>query len=129
MNSRVRLGTVHTVGLNAFEAKMLEVQASVGTGAACVRGRWRCGRIGAGGTRSYSVGNHQLRVQVSRRRLTVALSPADIPKSGSGFDLAIAVAILVSTGEAAPHRLPRTVVMGSWLSTGGCVRSGASCRP
>ncbi|HEX4831298.1 MAG TPA: YifB family Mg chelatase-like AAA ATPase [Trebonia sp.] len=34
------------------------------------------------------------------RKITVGLSPASLPKSGSGFDLAIAIAILAAWGEA-----------------------------
>lgn len=33
-------------------------------------------------------------------RMTIALSPADLPKQGSGIDLAIAAAILAATGQA-----------------------------
>lgn len=33
-------------------------------------------------------------------RMTIALSPADLPKHGSGIDLAIAAAILAATGQA-----------------------------
>ena len=34
-----------------------------------------------------------------RKRITVNLAPADIPKADSGFDLAIAVAILIASGQ------------------------------
>lgn len=34
-----------------------------------------------------------------KRKLTVNLSPADLPKQGSGFDLAIAVATLATSGQ------------------------------
>jgi magnesium chelatase family protein len=44
-------------------------------------------------------------------RILVNLSPADIPKSGNGFDLAIAVAVLVSSGQLPEPRSP-TMVMG-----------------
>lgn len=37
-------------------------------------------------------------VYVNPGRLTVSLSPADLRKSGNGFDLPIAVAILVALG-------------------------------
>jgi magnesium chelatase family protein len=36
------------------------------------------------------------------RRITVNLAPADQPKSGSGFDLPIALAILEAEGSIAP---------------------------
>src|SRR5487761_1192064 len=35
-----------------------------------------------------------------QRRITVGLSPASLPKRGSGFDLAIAVAIMAAAGAS-----------------------------
>ena len=46
------------------------------------------------------------------RRLTVNLSPASLPKRGSGFDLAIAAAVLASTGVVAPDAFARMVLLG-----------------
>src|SRR5439155_4638004 len=45
--------------------------------------------------------------EVPARRITVNLAPADLPKDGTGYDLAIAVAILAASGQlgtAAPRR-------------------------
>lgn len=39
------------------------------------------------------------RIMLPRKRITVNLAPADIPKADSGFDLAIAVAILSASGQ------------------------------
>ena len=39
------------------------------------------------------------------RRITVNLSPADLPKEGARFDLAIALAILAATGQIASNAL------------------------
>ncbi len=39
------------------------------------------------------------RIMLPRKRITVNLAPADIPKADSGFDLAIAVAILRADGQ------------------------------
>jgi magnesium chelatase family protein len=54
-------------------------------------------------------------------RITVNLAPADIRKAGPGFDLTIAAAILVATGQ-----LPRTVVdnyaMAGELALDGAIR-------
>jgi magnesium chelatase family protein len=46
------------------------------------------------------------------RRVTVGLSPASLPKRGSGFDLAIAVAILSADGAVPKDRLADAVFMG-----------------
>ena len=37
------------------------------------------------------------------RRLTVNLAPADLPKQGGGFDLAIAIGVLVATNQLSIH--------------------------
>jgi magnesium chelatase family protein len=46
------------------------------------------------------------------RRVTVGLSPASLPKRGSGFDVAIAVAILSADGAVPKGRLAGTVLIG-----------------
>ncbi len=38
-------------------------------------------------------------IMLPRKRVTINLAPADIPKADSGFDLAIAVAILLASGQ------------------------------
>ena len=39
------------------------------------------------------------RIMLPRKRITVNLAPADVPKADSSFDLAIAVSILVASGQ------------------------------
>jgi magnesium chelatase family protein len=46
------------------------------------------------------------------RRVTVLLSPADLPKRGSHFDLAIAVGVLAASGQVPADTLERTVLIG-----------------
>lgn len=50
--------------------------------------------------------------QFPLKRLTVNLAPADRPKSGSAFDLPIALAILVASGQLAPDGLGDLFVVG-----------------
>ncbi|HEV2891287.1 MAG TPA: YifB family Mg chelatase-like AAA ATPase [Frankiaceae bacterium] len=56
-----------------------------------------------------------------QRRITLALSPAALPKRGSGFDLAMAVAVLVAS-EALPAGAAEGVVLLGELSLDGRVR-------
>ena len=42
---------------------------------------------------------HNLEIPVPPRRITINLSPADVPKAGTGFDLPITAAILESLGQ------------------------------
>lgn len=46
------------------------------------------------------------------KRITVNLSPADVKKSGCGFDLPIAVAVLAALGEMPQEQLSDTLVLG-----------------
>ena len=55
-------------------------------------------------------------------RLTVSLAPADLPKEGGRFDLPIAVATLVASGQLPSERLDRTELYGE-LSLGGELRA------
>lgn len=57
-----------------------------------------------------------------QRRITVGLSPAWLPKFGSGLDLAIALAVLASDGRIEPALLERTLVLGE-LRLDGRVRA------
>jgi len=47
-----------------------------------------------------------------RRRLTVNLSPASVPKHGSGFDVAIAIASLATQGRMDADSIAQTVHIG-----------------
>ena len=46
------------------------------------------------------------------RRITINLAPADVPKSGSAFDLPIALGILVASGQIDAPELGSQVVVG-----------------
>lgn len=56
------------------------------------------------------------------KRITINLSPANLKKSGSGFDLPIAVAILSALGEIDKKQLKDTLILGE-IGLDGRVRS------
>ncbi len=62
------------------------------------------------------------------KRITVNLSPADLRKSGSSFDLAVALSLLMSMGIFPPERLEGTVVAGE-LSLSGEVKQVTGILP
>ena len=55
------------------------------------------------------------------RRITIGLSPASMPKQGSGFDLALAVAVLAAAGTVPAGSIDRLVLLGE-LGLDGSVR-------
>jgi magnesium chelatase family protein len=59
--------------------------------------------------------------EVPARRITVNLAPADLPKEGTGHDLAIAVGILVASGQLDATRLGSTALIGE-LALDGSLR-------
>ena len=61
-------------------------------------------------------------------RITVNLSPADLPKEGGRFDLPIAVGILAATGEIPPRALEQREFYGE-LSLGGELRQTPKLLP
>lgn len=61
-------------------------------------------------------------VPLTDRFLTVNLSPADLPKQGSGFDLAIALAALAASGRLPDGRLTETAHLGELGLDGGLRR-------
>ena len=56
------------------------------------------------------------------RKVTVSLSPAWLPKSGSSFDLSIALAILIASESIEQSSLQNTLVLGE-LALDGKIRS------
>jgi magnesium chelatase family protein len=57
------------------------------------------------------------------RRITANLAPADIPKVGPGFDLALACALLAASGQIPIALLDRCALFGE-LALGGELRGG-----
>nr|WP_024127032.1 ATP-binding protein [Streptomyces sp. F8]AHE39753.1 Mg chelatase-like protein [Streptomyces sp. F8] len=55
------------------------------------------------------------------KKLTVGLSPASVPKGGSGFDLAVACAVLAAGGRIAPEAIADLMMIGE-LGLDGRVR-------
>ncbi|PIZ62281.1 hypothetical protein COY17_02705 [Candidatus Saccharibacteria bacterium CG_4_10_14_0_2_um_filter_52_9] len=61
-------------------------------------------------------------IMLPRKRVTINLAPADVPKADSSFDLAIAVAILLSNGQVNSPLYSKGAFIGE-LGLGGDVRA------
>src|SRR5258708_38780429 len=59
-------------------------------------------------------------------RTIINLAPADLPKSAGGFDLPIALGILVATGQLLPEHVAGWAMIGE-LALEGSVRSVNGC--
>lgn len=62
------------------------------------------------------------KLELPRRRITLNLSPADIPKDGSSFDLAMSAVILLASGQVQPVDNKKTVFIGE-VRLDGSVRA------
>ncbi|MEN3011052.1 MAG: YifB family Mg chelatase-like AAA ATPase [Candidatus Bipolaricaulaceae bacterium] len=60
-----------------------------------------------------------LGLEFPQLRITANLAPADLRKEGAGFDLALAVALLVATGQVPRERTRDTVFLGELALDGG----------
>jgi magnesium chelatase family protein len=106
------LGTTASVALTGLAGHVVEVQAQL---AASVPGFTLVGLPDA----ALSESRDRVRAAVlssglpwPNRKITVNLSPASLRKSGSAFDLAIAVAVLAGDGKVPPDGLERVVHLG-----------------
>jgi magnesium chelatase family protein len=66
--------------------------------------------------------------QMPNKRIIVSLAPADLPKHGSRYDLAIAIGILCASEQTAAHQLEQTELFGE-LSLSGELRPVAGSLP
>ncbi len=57
-------------------------------------------------------------ITIPPKRITVNLSPGDIKKSGTSFDLAVALALMSALGEIRPESLENCMVFGELSLTG-----------
>ncbi|HEX2222228.1 MAG TPA: magnesium chelatase domain-containing protein, partial [Candidatus Limnocylindria bacterium] len=57
--------------------------------------------------------------ELPARRITVNLAPADLPKEGTGYDLAIAVGILAASGQLTVRSPEPAALIGELALDGG----------
>lgn len=112
--------TAHTISLQGAIGHLIEVQADVSSGmvgttvvgrpdVALNEARDRCRMAVINSGHSWP----------TTRRVTVLLSPADLAKRGTHFDLAIAVAVLAAARKLTEEGLLDTVFIGELTLSGG----------
>jgi len=60
-------------------------------------------------------------IALPSRKITINLSPADLPKEGSHFDLPIAMALLAAMGLVPPEEIEEMICLGELSLDGGIV--------
>lgn len=112
--------TTHTISLQGASGHLIDVQADVSPG---VVGTTLVGRPDV----SLNESRDRCRMAIinsdldwpSTRRVTILLSPADLAKRGTHFDLAIATSVLAAAGQVPREALERTVFIGELTLSGG----------
>ena len=103
---------VRTVAYLGLEARGVEVQCSLAPGLP---------NFGIVGLADKAVGESKERVRAALssmglalppKRITINLSPADLPKEGSHYDLPIALAVLAAMGVTDAEQLEEWIVVG-----------------
>ncbi|MFA7077932.1 MAG: magnesium chelatase domain-containing protein, partial [Syntrophomonas sp.] len=116
------LSVVNTLALTGIEAKTVKVEVDIQSGLPGFE---------IVGLASVAIKEARERVKSAiknsgfnfpNRKIIVNLAPADFKKEGSHFDLAIAVGILLATGQLV-NVLPDTFFLAGELSLNGAVRA------
>lgn len=115
--------TSHTVSLDGAVGHVIDVQVDVSTGTSSMS---LVGRPDVSISESLNrcrAAVHNTNVDwPSSKRLTILLSPADLPKRGPHFDLAIAIGVICAVGALSQSALD-TVMLAGELTLDGRVRS------
>ena len=116
------LAHVRTVALLGMSGQLVDVEVDIGRGlpAVIITGLPDTALTEARDRVRAAVVNS--RHEWPARRITINLGPGDVPKHGTGYDLAIAAGVLVATRQAPARRLRDAVLIGE-LSLDGRLRA------
>jgi magnesium chelatase family protein len=116
------LGRAFSVAVRGLEGEIVEIEADITSGLPGVH------LVGLPDT-ALQESRDRVRVAITNcgnswpmARLTLALSPATLPKMGSVYDLALAAAVLSAHGKKEWERLEKTLLLGE-LALDGRVRA------
>jgi magnesium chelatase family protein len=117
------VATARTISLEGATGHLIDVQVDVSQGVVktALVGRPDASINEARDRCRAAVGNSGFEWPATRR-VTILLSPADLPKRGPHFDLAIAMGVLAASGEVPPAALDEVVFVGE-LTLDGRLRA------
>lgn len=116
MLAQVTSGAV--LGVDAY---LVRVEVDIGRGLPCMNVVGLPANAVREGKERVSAALRNGGYELPPRRITINLAPADVPKSGSAFDLPIALGILVGSGRIPSVALPGTCAVGE-LGLDGTLR-------
>ncbi len=116
----------NTVAFEGIEARMVEVQCALSPGVPSFSIVGLPSKAVSEARERVRAALTNLSIALPPKRITVNLSPADMPKEGSYFDLPIALALLSAIGAIPQDQIEDLVALGELSLDGGLVQvSGA----
>ncbi len=121
MSNAGRVSKVLTAAPVGYDGQLVEVECDMKAGLPSLQ-------IVGMGSKAIDEAKERVRSAITNSQLdfpakkfVINLAPAELPKDGSHYDLAIAVAILVSSGQVQQHEVSRCLFAGE-LSLDGSLR-------
>ena len=121
-------GQISTLAFIGVEARPVEVQVRITPGAPSFAVVGLPDKAVAESRERVRAALYAIGLGLPGKRLAINLSPADLPKEGSHFDLPIALAVLSALGVIPPDFLNRYVVLGE-LALDGSLMAVAGALP
>lgn len=114
-------GTISTVAFVGVEARPVDVQVRITPGAQAFMIVGLPDKAVAESRERIRNALHAVGLGLPYKHVTINLAPADLPKEGSHFDLAIALALMVAMEAVAPDAVERYAAIGE-LALDGAIR-------
>jgi magnesium chelatase family protein len=108
----------YTVAFEGVEARLVEVQCTVAPGTPSFTLVGLPDKAVSEARERVRAALTEMAIALPPKRITINMSPADLPKEGSHFDLPIALALLAAIDVLPREEVARTVALGE-LSLGG----------
>ena len=119
---------VSTVAFQGIEAVPVDVQVMIAPGKANIHIVGLGDKAVAESRERVQAALHASGLSMPAKKVTVNLAPADLPKEGSHYDLAIALGLMAALGAIPGDALSPYVVIGE-LSLDGTIAAVAGCLP
>ncbi|NNF72687.1 MAG: YifB family Mg chelatase-like AAA ATPase [Rhodobacteraceae bacterium] len=111
----------YTVAFEGVEARLVEVQCAISPGLPAFSIVGLPNKAVSEARDRVRAALTALSIALPSKRITVNLSPADLPKEGSHFDLPIAVALLAALDILPRDRIEQTVALGELSLDGSLI--------
>lgn len=121
MSPPFSIASIQTVAFQGMEARLVEVQCAVNPGLPAFNIVGLPDKAVSEAKERVRSALTSMSLALPAKRITVNLSPADLPKEGSHFDLPIALALLTAMGILPPEDMAAQVAMGE-LSLDGKIK-------